>query len=56
MFAALISALCDWTKEKQFLGLKDEINNATVLVYRGAYGTSQKIPVRELVVGDLIEI
>jgi magnesium-transporting ATPase (P-type) len=39
LFAALVSALCDWIKEKQFLKLKDEINNARVTVYRGAFGT-----------------
>jgi len=27
LFAAVISALCDWIKERQFLSLKDEINN-----------------------------
>ena len=27
MFAALISATCDWIKEGQYLKLKDEINN-----------------------------
>ena len=26
-FAAMISALCDWIKERQYLKLKDEINN-----------------------------
>ena len=27
LFAALISAFCDWVKERQYLKLKDEINN-----------------------------
>ena len=27
LFAALISAICDWIKERQYLKLKDEINN-----------------------------
>jgi hypothetical protein len=27
VFASLISALCDWIKERQYLVLKDEINN-----------------------------
>jgi magnesium-transporting ATPase (P-type) len=39
LFAAMISALCDYIKERQFLKLKDEINSATVTVYRGAFGT-----------------
>jgi len=40
LFAALISAICDHIKERQFLKIKDEINNQEVLVYRGAYGTT----------------
>jgi len=34
-FAALVAAFSDYIKEKQFLGLKDQINKETVLVYRG---------------------
>ena len=56
MFAAIISASCDFIKERQFLKLKDEINNQEVTVYRGAYGTCTSIPVRELVVGDIVDI
>jgi len=56
LFAALIAAICDWVKERQYLKLKDEINNQTVTVYRGAFGTCQSIPVRELVVGDIVDI
>ena len=41
LFSALISAFCDWIKERQYLKLKDEINNQTITVYRGAYGTVQ---------------
>lgn len=37
-FAAFVAAFCDWLKERQFLKIKDEVNNAQVLVYRGAYG------------------
>lgn len=55
-FAALISALCDWIKERQFLKIKDEINNAEVLVYRGGYGVVHAISVRDLVVGDVIDV
>ena len=43
LFAAFISATCDWIKEKQYLKLKDEINNQMVTVYRGAYGTCSSI-------------
>lgn len=56
LFSALISAFCDWVKERQYLKLKDEINNQTVTVYRGAYGTVSRIPVRELVVGDIVDL
>ena len=27
LFAAFVAAFCDWIKEKQYLKLKDEINN-----------------------------
>ena len=56
LFAAASTAACDWVKERQYLKLKDEINNQTVAVYRGAFGTCQSIPVRELVVGDVVDI
>lgn len=55
-FASLIAAFCDWIKEKQFLKIKDEINNAEVLVFRGGQGNVNSISVRELVVGDVIDI
>lgn len=56
LFAALISALCDLVKERQFLQLRDEINNQMVNVYRGAFGTMSEIPVRDLVVGDIVDL
>jgi magnesium-transporting ATPase (P-type) len=56
LFASIISALCDWIKERQYLKLKDEINNQRVTVYRGAYGTCLSIKVRDLVVGDIVDI
>lgn len=55
-FASLIAAFCDWIKERQFLKIKDEINNAEVLVFRGGHGNVHSISVRELVVGDIIDI
>jgi hypothetical protein len=39
LLAAIMSATADWVKERQYLKLKDEINNQTVTVYRGAFGT-----------------
>lgn len=56
LFAAFITALCDYKKEKQILLLHDEINNAIVTVYRGSFGNTTDIPVRELVVGDIVDI
>jgi P-type E1-E2 ATPase len=56
LFSSFIAAFCDWIKEKQYLKLKDEINNQTVQVYRGAFGTVTTIPVRELVVGDIVDL
>ena len=55
-FASFVAALCDWIKERQFLKIKDEINNAQVIVYRGQFGTVNSISVRDLVVGDIIDI
>ena len=55
-FASLVSAFCDWIKERQYLKIKDEINNAEVIVYRGQYGTGTSISVRDLVVGDVIDV
>lgn len=56
MLGCIVAGLCDWIKERQFLQLKDEINNQYVTVYRGAFGTVQSIPVRDLVVGDIVDI
>lgn len=39
LFSAIISATCDWIKERQYLSLKDEVNNQTITVFRGAHGT-----------------
>lgn len=57
VFAAnLIASYCDHQKNKQFLGLKDEINKEQVVVYRGAMGTTESVSVRHLVIGDIIHI
>lgn len=55
-FATCIAAICDWIKEKQFLRIRDEVNNATVMVYRGHSGNPASFMVRDLVVGDVIDI
>lgn len=56
LFSATISATCDWIKERQYLSLKDEINNQSITVYRGAHGTVSQILVRDIVVGDIVEL
>lgn len=56
LFSAIISAVCDLVKEKQYLKLRDEINNQVITVYRGTHGTVQQIPVRDVVVGDVVEL
>jgi len=53
--ASVIAAICDYVKERQFLVIKDEINNQKVIVYRGQYGQNQYLS-REIVVGDIIDI
>jgi Ca2+-transporting ATPase len=40
----------------QYHRLADQINSETSVVFRGAFGTGLEIPVREIVVGDLINI
>ena len=35
LFATVVSAIADWVKEKQYMKIKDEVNNATVIVFRG---------------------
>ena len=36
--------------------LLKEVNKQLVIVYRGQYGTTKAIPIKELVVGDIIEV
>ena len=54
LFITLLSSLCNWGKEKQYLKLHDEIRNEKVAVFRGQYGLSQDCLVTDLVVGDVI--
>ena len=56
LLICLISGLCDWWKERQFLQLRKEINNQRINVYRGAYGTVKNIPITEIVVGDVVDL
>lgn len=53
---ALIASICDHSKNKQFLGLKDEINKEKITVYRGAFGSTESIKLNHLVVGDVIHV
>ena len=56
MFMCLISGSLNYKKEKQYLKLHDEINNQKVTVFRGAYGTARTVPIKDLVVGDVVQI
>lgn len=56
VLATLLSAYSEYKQEKQFLKIKDEINNTVVTVYRGQYGVEDEILVRDLVVGDIISV
>jgi magnesium-transporting ATPase (P-type) len=55
-FAALVCALADWTKESQFLKIREEIDKERVVVFRGQNPTEREIPSRGLVVGDVIDV
>ena len=54
IFAALISSICDYGKQKQFLNLQAEIIKQQITVLRGQYGTSQSVFVKDLCVGDIV--
>jgi magnesium-transporting ATPase (P-type) len=54
VFATSIAAGADYIQNKSFLGIREEINNAKVTVFRGPYGSQVQISVKELVVGDVI--
>ncbi len=54
LFITLLTSLCNWGKEKQYLKLHDEILNEEVSVLRGQYGLSQQSKVTDIVVGDVI--
>jgi len=56
VLATSVAAWAEYQQECQFLKIKDEINNATVTVFRGQYGTESEIKVRDLVVGDVISV
>jgi len=54
--ATLIAAWAEHKQERQFLKIKDEVNNTSVTVFRGQYGTESEILVKDLVVGDVISV
>jgi len=56
VLATVIAAWAEHKQEKQFLKIKDEVNNTSVTVFRGQYGTESEIYVRDLVVGDIISV
>jgi magnesium-transporting ATPase (P-type) len=55
-FAAGVSAIADYVKETQFNKIADEVNSSQVMVYRGNSATVQAIMIKDLVVGDVIDI
>lgn len=56
VLATLIAAWAEHKQEKQFLKIKDEVNNTSVTVFRGQYGTESEVLISELVVGDIISV
>ena len=56
MLATVIAAWAEHKQESQFLKIKDEVNNTSVTVFRGQYGTESEILVKDLVVGDIISV
>jgi len=56
LLSAAVAAGCDLLKERQKLAIMDEINNQKVIVYRGSRGNSTAIAIRDLVVGDVVDL
>ena len=56
VLATLIAAWAEHKQERQFLKIEYEVNNTTVTVFRGQYGTESEIFVKDLVVGDVISV
>lgn len=56
VLATSIAAWAEHKQERQFLKIKDEVNNTRVTVFRGQYGTESEILVKDLVVGDIISV
>ena len=46
VFATSIAASADYIQNKSFLGIREEINNAKVTVFRGPYGSQVQISVK----------
>lgn len=55
-FASLIEAFCDYSKEKQYLKILELKQQETCTVFRGQHGTTKRIPYKDLVVGDIIQV
>lgn len=50
----MATAGCEYSKNKQFLNLQEEIQNEECKVIRGPLASSQNIKVSDLVVGDIL--
>ena len=55
-FAAVITAIAEYTKGKQYAKISEQINEEKVVVFRGRDGTEEEVPVSELVVGDIVDV
>ena len=56
VLATAMSAWAEYKQELQLLKIADEINNSQATVFRGDNGKKRHIPVKELVVGDIISV
>jgi magnesium-transporting ATPase (P-type) len=55
-FANLIIGFAEWVKKKQEKKVVDEVNKEMIRVFRGNNGIVKQISVRDIVVGDVIDI
>lgn len=49
-----VQSVCNFGKESQFKNLHKQIQAEQAKVIRGQYGVSNTIPVKDLVVGDIV--
>lgn len=54
LFMSTITTICNLGKQSQFKSLHMQIQAEQVTVVRGQYGVSTQIPVKDLVVGDIV--